>query len=186
MDASDLYRPPAPKPKSIAGAIAAATLLGQRDILSLLPEDSYRSFVGRAPVGKRPILIINNPQLVRQILIKDVDRFPKSDLMVGALTPLVGDGIFISGGERWAHQRRLIDPAFAHMRIRTAFTQMQAATTDFEARLDEAASRGEELEFKRCLYMGNSFSSSCGDILSASSSVITTPFDSHNANASSF
>lgn len=146
MDATDLYRPPAPKPKSIAGAIAAATLLGQRDILSLLPEDSYRTFVGRAPIGKRPILIINNPQLVRQVLIRDVDRFPKSDLMVGALTPLVGDGIFISGGERWAHQRRLIDPAFAHMRIRTAFTQMQAATTDFEARLDEAASRGEELE----------------------------------------
>lgn len=146
MDATALYRPPAPKPKSTAAAIASALLFGRRDILSLLPEAAYSLLVEEAPVGKRPIFLVNMPKFVRRILIEQAHEFPKSDLMVGALTPLVGDGIFISGGETWAHQRRMIDPAFAHMRIKTAYRQMTDAVADFEVRLDAAAARGETLE----------------------------------------
>ncbi len=133
------YRPPAPKPKSAAAAFASALLLGPRDVLALLPEPAYESFVSRAPIGKRPIYIVNHPNLARQVLGERVANYPKSDLMVGALTPLVGEGIFISGGETWARQRRMIDPAFAHMRIRSAFDQMAEATGAFCARLESAA-----------------------------------------------
>ena len=133
------YRPPAPKPKSAAAAFASALLLGPRDVLALLPEPAYESFVSRAPIGKRPIYIVNHPNLVRQVLGERVANYPKSDLMVGALTPLVGEGIFISGGETWARQRRMIDPAFAHMRIRSAFDKMAEATGAFRARLEGAA-----------------------------------------------
>lgn len=137
------YRPPAPEPKSLAGAVAAALLPGRRDILSILPERAYEIFVGSAPYGKRPIVLVNHPNLVRKVLVDEAADYPKSDLMVGALEPLVGDGVFISAGARWAHQRRMIDPAFAHMRIRTAFAQMAAAMKDFEARLDALAASGE-------------------------------------------
>ena len=143
MNAPAFYRPPAPRPKSAAGALASAMLLGKRDILNLLPEGAYRTLLGKAPIGKRPIFIVNHPEFVRRVLIKDVDAFPKSDLMVSALEPLVGDGVFISGGERWSHQRAMIDPAFAHMRIKTAFGQMVDAVGEFEARFDALAASGE-------------------------------------------
>ncbi|MFV0474939.1 MAG: cytochrome P450 [Pikeienuella sp.] len=132
------YRPPAPKPKSIAGAFASA-LFGERDVISLLPASAYESFIGQAPSSKRPIIIVNHPSYVRQVLVGKVDNYPKSDLMVGALEPLVGDGIFISSGEPWTRARRMIDPAFAHMRIKTAYHQMVAAVEACEARLDRAA-----------------------------------------------
>lgn len=138
MQAPAFYEPPAPKPKSAAAAFASALLFGKRDVLSLLPEPAYSSFISRAPIGKRPIVIVNHPALVRQVLGERAAIYPKSDLMVGALAPLVGDGIFISGGETWAHQRRMIDPAFAHMRIKAAFGRMAEATEAAMERLDAA------------------------------------------------
>ncbi|MEO1613847.1 MAG: cytochrome P450, partial [Pseudomonadota bacterium] len=144
MDAPAPYRPPAPVPKSTLSGVAVSALFGRRDVLSLFPEDAYSILVSKAPVGKRPIYIVNAPKAVRKVLINEVAVFPKSDLMVGALTPLVGDGIFISAGDRWKAQRAMIDPAFAHMRIRSAYQQMTAATDDFVARLDGLS--GETLE----------------------------------------
>lgn len=134
------YRPPAPHPKSIAGVLASA-MFGARDMLTLMPEQAYHALLSQAPVGARPIFIANHPHVVRHILVDAVDSYPKSDLMVGALTPLVGDGIFISGGDKWRRQRTMIDPAFAHMRIKTAFQKMRDATADFERHLDAAEGR---------------------------------------------
>jgi len=37
--------------------------------------------------------------------------------MVDALAPLIGDSIFVSSGETWQRQRRMIDPAFTMMRV---------------------------------------------------------------------
>ncbi|MEM7545264.1 MAG: cytochrome P450 [Pseudomonadota bacterium] len=144
MTSMPLYRPPAPVPKSTAGAMAAA-FMGQRDMLGLLPEGAYEVFITRAPVGKRPIFIVNHPGMVRRILQTEVEHYPKSDLMVDALSPLVGDGIFISGGAQWVKQRQMIDPAFAHMRIKTAFGQMAAATDDAIARFDQIARDDEAM-----------------------------------------
>lgn len=138
MNKIEPFRPPAPKPKSVAGTFAAA-LFGARDILALLPTNAYEGYIGKSPYGKRPIYVVSHPHHVRRILVEKEADYPKSDLMVGALEPLVGDGIFISGGETWARQRKMIDPAFAHMRIRTAYHQMVAAVDACIERLDAAS-----------------------------------------------
>lgn len=140
------WRPPAPKPRSVMAALASALLLGPRDALALLPEAAYESLLSRAPMGRRPIFIVNHPGLVRRVLVERVANYPKSDLMVGALEPLVGDGIFISGGATWARQRAMIDPAFAHMRIEGAFGAMRAAVEAALARLDAAGGRALTLD----------------------------------------
>ena len=56
-----------------------------------------------------------------------IDIFPKNDLMKGALQPLVGDSLFVSDGETWKRQRRMVEPAFSFMRITKAFAAMQKA-----------------------------------------------------------
>lgn len=145
MDQLAPYFPPAPKPASRFRALASA-IAGRRDLLALFPSSSYNVMVGKAPISRRPIFIVNNPKMVRAITINRVGAFPKSDLMVGALEPLVGDGIFISNGRTWKRQRRLIDPAFAHMRIKSAFDEMARAVTTFEARLDAHAASGDVAE----------------------------------------
>ena len=93
---SSNYRPPAPARRSEAAILARAVFLRQRDLLNLLPAEAYRLKMGKVPIGKRRIWIVNDPKLIRRILVEKAEDYPKSDLMVAALKPLVGDGIFIS------------------------------------------------------------------------------------------
>ena len=71
------------------------------------------------------------------------DIYPKNDLMVGALEPLVGNSIFVSSGDVWRRQRKMIDPAFSQLRVNRAFASMTAAVDDYEAMLAGQAARGE-------------------------------------------
>lgn len=118
-------------------------LSGDGNLLSLLPADAYRMDVGHLGYSRRSILIVNEPELLRNILTDPTDIYPKNDLMVGALEPLVGNSIFVCSGPTWRRQRKMIDPTFSHMRVSRAFASMVAAVDDYEAHLDELAGKGE-------------------------------------------
>lgn len=136
----DGYRPPAPWPRS--RLLSFASILFHKNLLRMLPAGAYDTFFGRLKLGRRTIFVFNHPKTVREILVDRYESFPKSDIMVAALQSLVGDGIFISNGETWKRQRRMIDPAFRHVRIRRAFPGMAAATDASEARLAAHAGAG--------------------------------------------
>jgi cytochrome P450 len=139
MPAADLYRPPAPRPTTPVRALLNAALKGDRDLLALLPADAYRARVSPLGRSRRTILLVNAPEEVGPILANTSEIFPKNDLMVGALEGLVGNSIFVSDGAAWRRQRRMIEPAFSHMRINTAFNSMQGAVDDCETRWDDLA-----------------------------------------------
>jgi len=138
-----VIEPPRPIPLSPILALIRTLLQGDRDLLSLVPAEAYRIDIGSLGYSRRSILIVNAPELTRSILTDPLDVFPKNDLMVGALEPLVGDSMFVSSGDRWRQQRRMIDPAFSQIRIGRAFTQMTAAVDAYEAHLDGIAERNE-------------------------------------------
>jgi cytochrome P450 len=116
---------------------------GDGDLLSLLPAAAYTMPVGPLGYSRRQILIVNDPQLFRPILTDPRDVFPKNDLMVDALEPLVGDSMFVSSGDVWRQQRRMVDPAFSHMRLQAGFASMVAAVDAYEPTLDAHARSGE-------------------------------------------
>ena len=140
-----LFRPPRPSPLPPIAALARTVWEGDGNLLSLLPAAAYRMKAGALGYSRRSIKLFNDPALVRQIMVDDGDFFPKSDLMVGALEPLIGDSIFVSDGPKWRRQRSMIDPAFSMMRLSLAFQSMTAAVNDYEARLSEMAARGEPM-----------------------------------------
>lgn len=133
--AGPAWRPPAPVPRP--GIVVGTWLLlrRRRDLLEFLTVDCYRRDVVPIPVGRRRVFIVNDPQAIKRILVHDRERYPKSDLMVGALRPLVGDGILVAEGERWQHDRVMLEPAFAHMRLQQMFPDMRAAVDAHLARL---------------------------------------------------
>ncbi|MGL4241478.1 MAG: cytochrome P450, partial [Beijerinckiaceae bacterium] len=137
------YRPPAPAPRSPVASLIRAAFAGDRDLLSLLPDIAYRELVTPLGMSRRNILLVNDPQAVSDILVNGNGWFPKNDLMVGALEGLVGNSIFVSDGEAWKRQRRMIDPAFSHMRINQAFTAMAGAVDDYIRTADRHAAAGE-------------------------------------------
>jgi cytochrome P450 len=143
LPASAAWRPPAPRPTTPVAALIRAAFAGERDLLSLLPDLAYRELVAPLGVSRRNILLVNDPQAVTDILLNAEGWFPKNDLMVGALEGLVGNSIFVSDGAAWKRQRRMIDPAFSHMRINHAFTAMAGAVNDYVTTADAHAARSE-------------------------------------------
>ncbi len=115
----------------------------ERSLLSLVPIDAYREMTMVVGKTRRGILLVNEPALVTHILADPQGIFPKNDLMVDALEALVGDAMFVSSGDLWRQQRRMIEPAFSHMRINRAFGQMASAVDDHEHWLDALIARGE-------------------------------------------
>jgi len=136
---TELYRPPAPRPKTPLRSLWRVMRQGDGDLLSLVPIDAYEKPYTWLGYSRRSILLVNDPSIARDILTDPLEIYPKNDLMVGALEPLVGDSIFVSSGERWRRQREMIDPAFTGLRINTAFASMQAAVDDYETELDRRA-----------------------------------------------
>jgi cytochrome P450 len=135
------YRPPAPKPRGPLTSLLRAAWAGDRDLLGLLPDLAYTQMLTPLGFSRRGILLVNDPAAIAEILANNEGFFPKNDLMVGALEGLVGDSIFVSDGAAWRRQRKMIDPAFSHMRINQAYHAMSGAVDDYIHRADAIAAK---------------------------------------------
>ncbi|WP_439595556.1 cytochrome P450 [Falsiroseomonas sp.] len=137
------FVPPHPTPRSPVVALFRALLEGEGDLLGLLPAEAYTMPIGPLGYSRRSIVVVNEPRLVRQVLVDAEGIFPKSDLMVNALEPLIGDSIFVSSGATWKRQRQMMDPALTLMRVNRAFGSMEAGIEAAEKTLDRAVANGE-------------------------------------------
>lgn len=142
---------------------------GDGNLLNLLPGSAYRADIGPLGMSRRSTYIVNRPDLVREVLLDPEGIFPKSDLMVHALEPLIGNSIFVSSGETWQRQRAMVDPALSMMRINRAFPAMEAGVDQAISTLAERAKSGEE--FSLDLFMSHL----TADIICRT--VFTTPLD---------
>ncbi len=129
-----LWRPPAPVPRPPVPSLLRLMWRREKDLLSLLPDLAYREMITPLGYTRRGILLVNDPVWVNRILT-DHDTFPKNDLFVEALEDLVGNSMFVTSGDTWRRQRKMVDPAFSHMRINRAFEFMVAAVDDYERQL---------------------------------------------------
>jgi cytochrome P450 len=114
----DAYRPPAPVPKIMLS-------LAEGELLSMLPEACYTDDFIHLRKGKRPIVLVNDLETIRTILVDKQESFPKSDVMIAALDPLLGEGILISNDELWHRHRAMLEPAFAQIRVKAMFPHIE-------------------------------------------------------------
>jgi len=145
------YVPPYPKPLWPIAALVRTAWQREGNLLSLVPAAAYRKPVTPLGYSRRSIWLINQPELIRDVMTDPTGIYPKNDLMVGALEPLVGDSMFVSSGAEWKRQRAMIDPAFSHIRLSRAFTSMAAAVDDYEQHLDRLAERGEPFSLDKAM-----------------------------------
>lgn len=139
----DLFEPPRPKPLGTMSALLRAAIKRDGNLIGLLPKEAFKIRIGNLGYSRRSIVIINDVKAIRSIMTDPCGIFPKNDLMVGALAPLVGDSIFVSSGEIWRRQREMVAPAFSHMKLSKAFQAMREAIDDFDKLLDERSDNGQ-------------------------------------------
>ena len=151
QSAPPLLRPPRPAPLPALFGLLRAALSGEGDLLCLLPAAAYRMEIGPLGWSRRSTIVVNRPDLVRAVLTDPQGVFPKSDLMVNALEPLIGDSIFVSSGATWRRQRDMIDPALTMMRVNRAFPAIVAGVDACMRFLDVRAAQGEAFSLDQAM-----------------------------------
>lgn len=115
----------------------------RRSWLDGLYERSYQMQMGEVHLGKLDLYMVNEPALVKKILVEQSDDFPKSQLLGDALRPLLGDSVLTTNGQQWQRQREMMEPAFAQTRVSVAFPVMRQAVIAMLARLDAVPDASE-------------------------------------------
>jgi len=79
-------------------------------------------------VGPIHVYQLNHPDLARQILVEEPEKFQKARFIKRAFRPFAGNGLLTSDGMLWKQQRRLIQPAFHHGHV-AAYGDVMVAHT---------------------------------------------------------
>ncbi len=136
--------PPKPAPRPDKVSLRRYLRLFRQDLLSAQPQRLYHAWMAEFRTPFFRSYLINQPDLVDTVLKKRPSDFPKSERISEGLRPLLGNSVFLSNGETWQRQRRIIDPAFEGGRLKDTFPAMLAAAQACVDRLRERA--GTEVE----------------------------------------
>ena len=138
--------PPKPVPRPDNVSVWQYIRLFSKDILSAQPARLYRAKMAEFRTPFFASYLVNQPDLIREVLEIRPQDFPKSDRVRFGLAPLLGrSSVFLTNGQTWARQRRIIDPAFERGRIKDSFAAMVAAVQDARDQLAPGAFEAERM-----------------------------------------
>jgi len=127
--------PPKPPSRPDKVSLWRYLRLFRQDILSAQPARLYRAWMAEFRTPFFRSYLCNDPALIRRVLNERPDDFPKSNRVGEGLRPLLGNSVFVTNGETWKRQRRIIDPAFEGGRLRDTLPAMWAAGQAAVARI---------------------------------------------------
>jgi cytochrome P450 len=139
--------PPKPPARADRVSLWRYLRLFRADILSAQPARLYRAWMAEFRTPFFRSYLCNDPALIDLVLKERPGDFPKSERVSEGLRPLLGRSVFVTNGEEWKRQRRIIDPAFEGGRLRDTFPAMVAAGQGAVARL-EALADGAPVEIE--------------------------------------
>ncbi len=93
------------------------------------------SFLGRMQV------LLNDPAAIQHVLVQNAANYRRPELTARILRPLIGDGLLLSEGDSWRHQRRTIAPVLAPRQFPVLMQHVAAVAGDTITRLDGQAGR---------------------------------------------
>ncbi|KIN69497.1 cytochrome P450 [Sulfitobacter donghicola] len=141
-----MINPPKPPSRPDKVSLLQYAKLFRSDILSAQPARLYRAWMAEFRTPFFRSYLLNQPDLVQRVLKERPDDFPKSTRVNEGLRPLLGNSVFVTNGETWKRQRRIIDPAFEGGRLRETFSAMWDASEAAAARLDGKVGEVVEVE----------------------------------------
>lgn len=93
--------------------------------------------------------LINHPDFVRHILVENNRNYSKDTYSIQVFKKVVGNGLVTSEGETWRQQRRLMQPAFHHSRLKSLDTMIVSAAQVMLARWQESYQAGQPIDIAR-------------------------------------
>jgi cytochrome P450 len=141
--------PPSP-PRASETMTALGRMAAMREsMIATWGQRAYEDDVIEGRFFGRSSFILNTPDAIRHVLVDNYENYTRTPAGIRVLRPLVGEGLLISEGRAWKHQRRTLAPAFTPRTVATLVPHMIAATDETIARL--AASCAEPVDLREAM-----------------------------------
>ena len=120
-------RPPAPEPRQQPhGPLGLYRALRANSISAWRAEAYEEPYIAdRNMLGG--YILLNEPDLIRRVLVDNAANYPKDDLQLEKLTPAVGRGLLTAEPESWRLQRRTVAPLFQPLAVTSYLASMAAS-----------------------------------------------------------
>ena len=115
--------------------------IGRNGLLGF-PRRAFEEPVTRRGLLGRTSFILNDPEAIRRVLVDNQGNYARTAATRRILRPILGEGLLISEGAAWRHQRRTLAPAFTPRAIDGLVQHIDRAVTDGIAALGGEAAAG--------------------------------------------
>lgn len=126
------------------------SLLGRQSFADDLDE-IYQRFRDQRFAGfyrkRNPGLLLIDPDLIRQIFVKDFDYFMDREGL-SFKEPLLEKQLFFMKGEKWRHLRNKLTPMFTSGKLKNMFQTLNECGAEMVSVLSEAAQQSSVIEFR--------------------------------------
>ncbi len=111
------FIPPAPRPRTRPPSALEMMRIVYRNPLELWGEPSYNEpWISVNGVGG-PLVIANDPGLVRHVLVDNAKNYKMATVRQKILRPILRDGLLTAEGEVWRRSRKAMAPVFTPRHI---------------------------------------------------------------------
>lgn len=106
------------------------------------PAAAYETPLRRRRLLGRTRFTVSDPDAVRRVLVDNTANYARTPLTIRILRPILGDGLLISDGAAWRHQRRTLAPAFTPRAVETLVPHILSASDEAVVALEREAAAG--------------------------------------------
>jgi cytochrome P450 len=92
------------------------------------------------------VYVINTPQMAEHVLLRNWRNYLRKGQAVKRIAFSLGPGLISANGERWASQRRMIQPAFTRAAVNALFEAMRAPNQALLGRWQQAAAADQSVD----------------------------------------
>jgi cytochrome P450 len=92
------------------------------------------------------VYVINTPEMAEHVLLKNWRNYLRKGQAVKRIAFSLGPGLISANGERWASQRRMIQPAFTREAVNALFDAIRVPNESLCLRWQQAAAADQSLD----------------------------------------
>uniref|UniRef100_A0A8C9YMG8 Thromboxane-A synthase n=1 Tax=Sander lucioperca TaxID=283035 RepID=A0A8C9YMG8_SANLU len=100
-------------------------------------------------LGRRPVVVIADPDMLRQVMVRDFSSFPNRMTIRFATKPMT-DCLLMLRNERWKRVRSILTPSFSSAKMKEMVPLINTATNALMSNLNVSAESGQAFDIHRC------------------------------------
>uniref|UniRef100_A0A672J540 Thromboxane-A synthase n=1 Tax=Salarias fasciatus TaxID=181472 RepID=A0A672J540_SALFA len=100
-------------------------------------------------LGRKPVVVIADPDMLRQVLVRDFSSFPNRQSLRFRTKPMI-DCLLMLKNEHWKRVRSILTPSFSAVKMKEMVPLINAAAETLMNNLKGYADSGEAFDIHRC------------------------------------